>query len=220
MEYALNDALSGLDRIAVLDARPRASWPAHPSSSVYRRAFIRIRRVAQPSPISRRPKSARPHSEGHSGRVLDRGINGWPLTPSRPRRPTKGTKKMSQKNRTGASVRRGQSDRRRGRRGDAPRRRCPRRAHPVIPAALSPRRGARGHSYPKGRIIGIFGPESSGKTTLPACHRQRAARGWARRFHRCGHAFDLRYTAPSASVGKLLMSQPDCGERAWTSPKP
>ena len=70
--------------------------------------------------------------------------------------------------------------------------------------------------YPRGRLVEIFGPESSGKTTLTlhAIAETQKAGGTAA-FIDAEHAFDLRY---ARGIGidpkKLLMSQPDCGEQA------
>ncbi|MBQ8226022.1 MAG: recombinase RecA [Bacteroidaceae bacterium] len=70
--------------------------------------------------------------------------------------------------------------------------------------------------YPKGRIIEIYGPESSGKTTL-AIHAiaeaQRA--GGIAAFIDAEHAFDRFYAAKlGVNVDELLISQPDNGEQA------
>ena len=70
--------------------------------------------------------------------------------------------------------------------------------------------------YPKGRIIEIFGPESSGKTTL-AIHAiaecQKA--GGVAAFIDAEHAFDRFYAANlGADVDNLYISQPDNGEQA------
>jgi recombination protein RecA len=70
--------------------------------------------------------------------------------------------------------------------------------------------------YPRGRIIEIFGPESSGKTTLTlhAIAEVQAAGGMAA-FIDAEHAFDVRYArAVGVDPTKLLVSQPDCGEQA------
>jgi recombination protein RecA len=70
--------------------------------------------------------------------------------------------------------------------------------------------------YPRGRIIEIFGPESSGKTTLTLhaiAEVQRA--GGVAAFIDAEHAFDVRYArAIGVDTAKLLVSQPDCGEQA------
>lgn len=70
--------------------------------------------------------------------------------------------------------------------------------------------------YPKGRIIEVFGPESSGKTTLTLHAIANVQRkGGIAAFIDAEHAFDLRY-AQSIGVDtqKLLISQPDFGEQA------
>src|SRR6187551_884009 len=70
--------------------------------------------------------------------------------------------------------------------------------------------------YARGRVIEIFGPESSGKTTLTlhAIAQVQAAGGTAA-FIDAEHAFDLRYARGiGIDIGKLLVSQPDCGEQA------
>ncbi|HKO46996.1 MAG TPA: recombinase RecA [Polyangiaceae bacterium] len=70
--------------------------------------------------------------------------------------------------------------------------------------------------YPRGRVVEIFGPESSGKTTLTLhaiAEAQRA--GGIAAFIDAEHAFDLRYAQGiGIDLKKLLMSQPDCGEQA------
>jgi recombination protein RecA len=70
--------------------------------------------------------------------------------------------------------------------------------------------------YPRGRIVEVFGPESSGKTTLTlhAIAEVQAAGGMAA-FIDAEHAFDVRYArAVGIDPTKLLVSQPDCGEQA------
>jgi recombination protein RecA len=70
--------------------------------------------------------------------------------------------------------------------------------------------------YPRGRIVEVFGPESSGKTTLTlhAIAEVQAAGGIAA-FIDAEHAFDIRYArAVGVDSAKLLVSQPDCGEQA------
>lgn len=87
----------------------------------------------------------------------------------------------------------------------------------VIPSgsiALDAALGVGG--YPKGRIIEIYGPESSGKTTL-AIHAiaeaQRA--GGIAAFIDAEHAFDRFYAEKlGADVDNLLIAQPDNGEQA------
>ena len=70
--------------------------------------------------------------------------------------------------------------------------------------------------YPKGRIIEIYGPESSGKTTL-AIHAiaecQKA--GGVAAFIDAEHAFDRFYAEKlGVDISNLLISQPDNGEQA------
>ncbi len=70
--------------------------------------------------------------------------------------------------------------------------------------------------YPKGRIIEIYGPESSGKTTL-AIHAIAEAQkqGGIAAFIDAEHAFDRFYAAKlGVDVDELLISQPDNGEQA------
>ncbi len=70
--------------------------------------------------------------------------------------------------------------------------------------------------YPKGRIIEIYGPESSGKTTL-AIHAIAEAQkaGGIAAFIDAEHAFDRFYAEKlGVDVDNLLMAQPDNGEQA------
>ena len=70
--------------------------------------------------------------------------------------------------------------------------------------------------YPRGRIIEIYGPESSGKTTL-AIHAiaQAQKNGGVAAFIDAEHAFDRFYAAKlGVNVDELLISQPDNGEQA------
>ena len=70
--------------------------------------------------------------------------------------------------------------------------------------------------YPKGRIIAIYGPESSGKTTL-AIHAIAEAqkRGGIAAFIDAEHAFDRFYAEKlGVDTDNLLISQPDNGEQA------
>ncbi len=69
---------------------------------------------------------------------------------------------------------------------------------------------------PKGRVIEIFGPESSGKTTL-AIHAIAEAqkKGGIAAFIDAEHAFDRFYAEKlGVNIGELLVSQPDNGEQA------
>ena len=70
--------------------------------------------------------------------------------------------------------------------------------------------------YPKGRVIEIYGPESSGKTTLTlhAIAEAQKAGGIAA-FIDAEHAFDRFYAAKlGVDVENLIISQPDNGEQA------
>ena len=70
--------------------------------------------------------------------------------------------------------------------------------------------------YPRGRIIEIYGPESSGKTTL-AIHAIAAAQkaGGVAAFIDAEHAFDRFYAEKlGVNVNELIISQPDNGEQA------
>ena len=69
---------------------------------------------------------------------------------------------------------------------------------------------------PRGRVIEIFGPESSGKTTLALHIIAEAQRlGGAAAFVDAEHALDPRYAASlGANIEELLISQPDTGEQA------
>jgi recombination protein RecA len=70
--------------------------------------------------------------------------------------------------------------------------------------------------YPRGRIVEIYGPESSGKTTLTihAIAEAQKAGGIAA-FIDAEHAFDRFYAAKlGVDVENLLISQPDNGEQA------
>jgi recombination protein RecA len=70
--------------------------------------------------------------------------------------------------------------------------------------------------YPRGRVVEIFGPESSGKTTLTLhaiAEAQRA--GGVAAFIDAEHALDVGYARRlGVNVAELLVSQPDTGEQA------
>lgn len=88
---------------------------------------------------------------------------------------------------------------------------------PVIPSGsilLDDALGVGG--YPRGRIIEIFGPESSGKTTLAIHSVAEAQRmGGIAAIIDAEHAFDPIYaTGLGVDVDHLLISQPDNGEQA------
>ncbi len=74
---------------------------------------------------------------------------------------------------------------------------------------------------PRGRVVEIFGPESSGKTTI-ALHIIAEAQkvGGTAAFIDAEHALDPVYAeALGVKVDDLYVSQPDTGEQAWRSPK-
>lgn len=87
----------------------------------------------------------------------------------------------------------------------------------VIPTgsvALNAALGVGG--YPRGRVIEIYGPESSGKTTL-AIHAIAEAQkaGGIAAFVDAEHAFDRFYAEKlGVDIDNLLISQPDSGEQA------
>ncbi len=69
---------------------------------------------------------------------------------------------------------------------------------------------------PRGRIVEIYGPESSGKTTL-TLHAVAEAqkRGGVCAFVDAEHALDVEYAKKlGVKTDELLVSQPDCGEQA------
>jgi len=70
--------------------------------------------------------------------------------------------------------------------------------------------------FPRGRVIEIFGPESSGKTTLALTAVAQAQRmGGVAAFIDAEHALDVNYAARlGVSIDDLLVSQPDTGEQA------
>jgi recombination protein RecA len=75
---------------------------------------------------------------------------------------------------------------------------------------------ALGGGFPKGRIIEVFGPESSGKTTL-ALHAiaEIQKTGGTAAFIDAEHALDPAYAKKiGVDTGNLLISQPDNGEQA------
>jgi recombination protein RecA len=69
---------------------------------------------------------------------------------------------------------------------------------------------------PRGRVVEIFGPESSGKTTLTLSIIAQAQKlGGQAAFIDAEHAFDAAYAKKiGVNLDNLLMSQPDTGEQA------
>ncbi|MBA2123893.1 recombinase RecA [bacterium Unc6] len=69
---------------------------------------------------------------------------------------------------------------------------------------------------PRGRVIEIFGPEASGKTTLSLCVLAQAQKaGGVGAFIDAEHAFDSIYAKKlGINLDELLISQPDTGEQA------
>src|ERR1051326_2857431 len=89
----------------------------------------------------------------------------------------------------------------------------------VIPTgALALDLALGGGGVPRGRVVEIFGPESSGKTTLMLhviAHAQRA--GGLAAFIDAEHALDPAYAKRlGVNLDDLLVSQPDSGEEALT----
>ena len=70
--------------------------------------------------------------------------------------------------------------------------------------------------YPKGRVVEVFGPESSGKTTLTLhAIAQCQAAGGVAAFIDAEHALDVHYAKKlGVNAKELLVSQPDNGEQA------
>ena len=90
-------------------------------------------------------------------------------------------------------------------------------AIPVIPTgSLSLDKALGIGGLPRGRVIEIFGPESSGKTTL-ALHAvaQAQQKGGIAAFIDAEHALDITYARKlGVNCDELLVSQPDTGEQA------
>jgi recombination protein RecA len=70
--------------------------------------------------------------------------------------------------------------------------------------------------FPKGRVVEIYGPESSGKTTLAiSCIAEAQKKGGICAFIDAEHAFDQFYAQRlGVNISDLLISQPDDGEQA------
>jgi recombination protein RecA len=69
---------------------------------------------------------------------------------------------------------------------------------------------------PRGRVVEIYGPDSSGKTTLALeCIAEAQKRGGVCPFYDAEHALDANYARKlGVSVEDLLISRPDNGEQA------
>ncbi len=70
--------------------------------------------------------------------------------------------------------------------------------------------------FPRGRVVEIYGPESSGKTTLALSAVAQAQKaGGSAAFIDAEHALDVAYSSKlGVNVDDLLLSQPDTGEQA------
>ncbi|MBR0168110.1 MAG: recombinase RecA [Synergistaceae bacterium] len=87
----------------------------------------------------------------------------------------------------------------------------------VIPSGVLPLDVALGiGGYPKGRIVEIFGPEGSGKTTIALCAVAEAQKaGGIAAFIDAEHALDPRLAKTlGVDIENLYLSQPDSGEQA------
>jgi len=95
--------------------------------------------------------------------------------------------------------------------GDAP----PERVETTGTGSIGLDRALGTGGYPRGRIVEIFGPESSGKTTLTLhAIAEVQARGGVCAFIDAEHAFDPRYAESlGVNLKQLLVAQPDCGEQ-------
>jgi len=93
----------------------------------------------------------------------------------------------------------------------------PKQALPTIPSGSPSLDIALGiGGYPRGRVVEIYGPESSGKTTL-ALHAvaNSQKQGGVGAFIDAEHALDIHYAARlGVNIEELLVSQPDTGEQA------
>ena len=86
----------------------------------------------------------------------------------------------------------------------------------TIPSGALPLDAILGGGYPKGRVVEIYGPESSGKTTLALHAIAEAQRlGGIAAFVDAEHALDPSYaSALGVDTDSMLCSQPDSGEMA------
>src|SRR5574340_211747 len=94
---------------------------------------------------------------------------------------------------------------------------APKMATDVIPTGILPLDLALGvGGLPRGRIVEIYGPEASGKTTLVlAAIAQAQKNGGVAAFIDAEHALDpQRAESLGVNLNDLLISQPDTGEQA------
>ncbi len=87
----------------------------------------------------------------------------------------------------------------------------------TVPTGCASLDGALGiGGYPRGRVIEVFGPEASGKTTLTLHAIAEVQRsGGTAAFIDAEHALDVAYAKQlGVDVDALLVSQPDAGEQA------
>jgi chloramphenicol 3-O-phosphotransferase len=86
----------------------------------------------------------------------------------------------------------------------------------ISTGALSLDLALGGRGFPRGRIIELFGPESSGKTTLAlACDRVGSKAGGIAAFVDAEHALDPQWARKlGVNLDELLVSQPSYGEEA------
>ena len=69
--------------------------------------------------------------------------------------------------------------------------------------------------FPRGRVVEVYGPESSGKTTLALSVAGQAQRTGSAAFIDAEHALDAEYAQKlGVDIDNLLVSQPDSGEQA------
>jgi len=88
---------------------------------------------------------------------------------------------------------------------------------PTIPTGALPLDIALGvGGFPRGRVIEVYGPEASGKTTLTlSVIAQSQKQGGQAAFIDAEHAFDATYAEKiGVNLDELLISQPDTGEQA------
>lgn len=91
------------------------------------------------------------------------------------------------------------------------------RSVPVIPTGIPGLDNALGcGGIPRGRIIEVYGPESSGKTTLALqLMAQSQIEGDLCHFIDAEHALDVDYAQHlGVNIGRMMISQPDSGEQA------